>query len=60
MKQLIEDNYNSIVKRGHITERTTTRDFILKLNEEVDEFKQYYRKMTKIDPEEIADISQRN
>lgn len=56
MKALIESNYQSIVNRGLITPKTTTRDFILKLNEEVQEFKDYYRKTTKIDPEEVADI----
>ena len=56
MKELIERNYQSIVDRGLIIPNTTIRDFILKLNEEVDEFKDYYRKTTKIDPYEVADI----
>lgn len=56
MQKIIEDNYKSTVNRGLITNRTTTRDFILKLNEEVQEFKDFYRQTTKIDPLEVADI----
>ena len=37
MKQLIEDNYDSIVKRKLITPDTTNFDFISKLFEEVKE-----------------------
>lgn len=38
MKQLIERNYRSIVNRGLINSSTTKRDFILKLEEECQEF----------------------
>jgi hypothetical protein len=37
MKKLIDDNYNSIVKRGLITPYTTHYDFYNKLLEEVKE-----------------------
>jgi predicted house-cleaning noncanonical NTP pyrophosphatase (MazG superfamily) len=50
MKDLIEENYKSIVKRGLITEKTSLKEFTDKLDEEVKEFKEYY------DPEELADI----
>ncbi len=39
MKELIEENYISIIKRGLINEKTTLQDFLNKLDEEVQEFK---------------------
>ena len=42
MDQLIERNYKSIVKRGLINDETKFSDFILKLDEEVYEFKEAY------------------
>ena len=50
MKDIIEQNYNSIVKRGKINSNTTWQEFIDKIDEEVDEFKESN------DPEELADI----
>ena len=50
MKDIIEQNYNSIVKRGKINSDTTWQEFIDKIDEEVDEFKESN------DPEELADI----
>ena len=38
MKNIIEANYQSIKKRGLITENTTEYDFVMKLEEEVQEF----------------------
>ena len=38
MKQIIQDNYKSIVKRGLITPETSSTDFIMKLEEEVQEY----------------------
>lgn len=40
MKELIKQNYESIVKRGLITLNTTTNDFVDKLFEEVSEVDQ--------------------
>lgn len=37
MKQLIEDNYKSTIKRGLITKKTSHVDFIHKLKEETKE-----------------------
>jgi NTP pyrophosphatase (non-canonical NTP hydrolase) len=39
MKNLINNNYDSIVKRGLITPNTNIFDFLDKLDEEVKEFK---------------------
>ena len=50
MKDIIEQNYNSIVKRGKINSDTTWQEFIDKIDEEVDEFKESN------DPEDLADI----
>ncbi len=50
MQQIIESNYESIVKRGLINEKTTLKDFLNKLDEEVMEFKEDNR------IEELADI----
>lgn len=57
MKDIIEENYKSIVKRGLITPHTTKLEFIDKLFEEVGEFEyEYHDKKGKIDEEELADI----
>jgi len=56
MKKLIEDNYQSIVNRGLITAQTNERDFILKLEEEVQEFIEAVNFSMKHEPEELADI----
>ncbi len=50
MRYIIEENYKSIVKRGLITPKTTLKEFIDKIDEEVEEFKVCY------DKEELADI----
>ncbi len=50
MKKLIEDNYQSIVKRGLINPKTTVTQFINKLDEEIEEFKDGY------EVEELADM----
>ena len=42
MKKLINDNYESIVKRGLITPQTTKEDFLNKLFEEVGEFEEVF------------------
>ena len=59
MKNIINDNYASIVARGLITEKTSDRDFLKKLNEEVNELT-YAVQVSEIHPEnnipeEIAD-----
>ncbi len=54
--KLINDNYDSIVKRGLITSQTTKEDFINKLNEEISEFIHEYNERGVIDPEELSDI----
>lgn len=56
MKQLIEDNYNSIVKRGLITPNTTRKEFFDKLKEEVFELEAYEYQNHRIDPLELADV----
>lgn len=56
MKQLIEDNYNSIVKRGLITNKTTKLEFINKLFEEVSEFEEQYVIDNEFNNEELSDI----
>ena len=40
MKKIIQDNYDSIVKRGLITTSTTRNEFLDKLFEEVAELEQ--------------------
>lgn len=50
MKELIESNYQSIIKRGLIKPETSMQDFVNKLDEEVAEFKEFY------EAEELADI----
>jgi NTP pyrophosphatase (non-canonical NTP hydrolase) len=56
MKKLIQDNYDSIVKRGLITSQTTKEDFVDKLYEEVGEFEEILSEHGMIDSEELADI----
>lgn len=56
MKRLIQDNYDSIVKRGLITHQTTKEDFLNKLFEEVGEFEEVFVEHGMIDAEELADI----
>ena len=56
MKKIIQDNYDSIVKRGLITPKTTDQDFVNKLFEEVGEFEEIVSEHGMIDAEELADI----
>ena len=54
MKDIINANYQSIKKRGLITPKTTESDFIMKLEEEVQEFIDAESKQDKT--EELADV----
>ena len=57
MKDIIETNYKSIRKRGLITSDTDIKDFINKLDEEVEELKQSVNKGTlKEIKEELSDV----
>lgn len=56
MKNIIEENYKSIVKRGLITPETTSNDFIMKLEEEVQEFIDADKYSLDNRNEELADI----
>ena len=56
LDDLIQDNYDSIVKRGLITPKTTKDDFVNKLFEEVGEFEEVFVEHGMIDSEELADI----
>ncbi len=56
MKNLIESNYQSILKRGLINENTTSLDFIMKLEEEVQEFIEAEKFGLENENEELADI----
>lgn len=56
MKQIIEDNYKSIIKRGLITSETTSTDFIMKLEEEVQEYIESETLTLPNANEELADI----
>jgi len=56
MKELIETNYKSIIKRGLINKETTSNDFIMKLEEEVQEFIEAEKYNLKNENEELADI----
>lgn len=56
MKQIIEDNYKSIVKRGLIDSNTTKKQFICKLEEEVQEFIDAALFYNGNEKEELADI----
>ena len=57
MKNIIEQNYNSIRERGLITSDTDMEDFIIKLMEEVEELKDAVRTGTlKEIKEELSDV----
>lgn len=60
MQQLITRNYASIVKRGYITQDTTSKQFFDKLEEEVNEVFDEYILHKKGKPnnlgEELADV----
>ncbi len=56
MKDLIESNYKSIVKRGLITPYTSSEDFIMKLEEEVQEYIEAEKYTLPNVNEELADI----
>ncbi len=56
MKQIIEDNYKSIVKRGLITPETDSSDFIMKLEEEVQELIEAENFSLNNRNEELADV----
>ena len=56
MKHLIESNYKSILKRGLINESTSSLDFIMKLEEEVQEFIDAEKFGLENEREELADI----
>lgn len=56
MKKMINRNYKSIVKRGLITSYTNKQQFILKLEEEVQEFIDASRNKLPNENEELADI----
>jgi len=56
MRNIIEDNYQSTVKRGLINEETKISDFIMKLEEEVQEFIEAETLSLPNANEELADI----
>ena len=56
MKELIQRNYESIVKRGLINKYVTRLDFLDKLEEEVEEFKHEAINITENQGEELADV----
>lgn len=56
MEHIIEENYKSIVKRGLINLNTKKIDFILKLEEEVEEFNEASTLGLENENEELADI----
>jgi len=56
MENIIESNYKSIVDRGLISPKTTKRDFILKLEEEVQEFIDASLNSNESESEELADV----
>ena len=56
MKKIIEDNYNSIVKRGLITPQTKKVDFVSKLIEEVNEFIYDFNTDSSTKGEELSDV----
>jgi NTP pyrophosphatase (non-canonical NTP hydrolase) len=56
MRKIIEDNYQSTVKRGLINEETKISDFIMKLEEEVQEFIEAETLSLPNANEELADI----
>lgn len=56
MKDLIKENYESIVGRGLITHETGHGDFIMKLQEEVEEYIEAVNLGLPNENEELADI----
>lgn len=56
MKDIIEENYKSIVGRGLITTETKKQDFVLKLEEEVQEFIDAFINNQGNKNEELADV----
>lgn len=56
MKDLIERNYKSIIKRNLINENTRESDFIIKLQEEVKEFIEANNYNLPNEMDEVADI----
>jgi len=56
MKNIIESNYKSILKRGLIDISTTKSDFVLKLEEEVQEFIDAFIYGSGDTNEELSDI----
>tara|TARA_Y100000592_G_C5416390_1_gene290848 strand:+ start:786 stop:1064 length:279 start_codon:yes stop_codon:yes gene_type:complete len=58
MKELISDNYQSIVDRGFITPTTTLFEFLDKLDEEVKELEKEALRPKQYSnlPEELADV----
>lgn len=57
MIDIINRNYKSTVKRGLINSNTTKKDFLIKIEKEVDElYNYYYENKGEIDPFELADI----
>ena len=55
LKQLIEQNYQSIKDRGMIDKQTTFDDFLIKLDEEMWELLDEYENTQKVNGEELAD-----
>jgi NTP pyrophosphatase (non-canonical NTP hydrolase) len=56
MKQIIEENYKSIVDRGLISFSTTKEDFLDKLYEEVNEFESDFLDKDCDISEELSDV----
>jgi len=56
MKNIIEENYKSIVARGLITPSTLRQSFVDKLQEEVKEFTDVFNDTMMIDKEELSDV----
>lgn len=56
MNRIIEENYNSIVKRGLINSNTSKTDFIMKLEEEVQEYIEAVKFKLTNENEELSDI----
>jgi NTP pyrophosphatase (non-canonical NTP hydrolase) len=57
MKNIIKENYESTVKRGLITPFTTTKEFLFKIEEELDElFDSFLQDDETFDKYELADV----
>ena len=56
MKHIIEENYKSILKRGLIDKYTNREDFVIKLEEEVQEFTDAFLYNNGNEKEELADV----